>query len=177
MKIVHTSWISPEMSVMSLIWNLFAVPPHSAILFKSFQFQVDTWVLIFNEVTWAWYSQVTDKSTLSTAYLTHWGRVTHICVSKLTITGPDNGLSPGRRQDIIGTNAGILLIRTLGTNFSEISIKINTFSLTKMHLAMSSGRRQPSCLGLDVLSENSIEAPHYWPLWGDDRLTPLTKGP
>ena len=30
--------------------------------------------------------------------LTHWGRVTHICVSKLTIIGSDNGLSPGRRQ-------------------------------------------------------------------------------
>ena len=28
------------------------------------------------------------------------GRVTHICVSKLTIIGSDNGLSPGRRQAI-----------------------------------------------------------------------------
>ena len=83
--------------------------------------------------------------------LTHWGRVTHICVSKLTITGPDNGLSPGRRQAIIWTNAGMLLVRTLGTNLSEILIKINTVSLKKMHLKMSSGRRQPSCLGLNVL--------------------------
>ena len=33
--------------------------------------------------------------------LTHWGRVTHICVSKLTIIGSYNGLSPGRRQAII----------------------------------------------------------------------------
>ena len=33
--------------------------------------------------------------------LTHWGRVTHICVSKLTTIGSDNGLSPGRRQAII----------------------------------------------------------------------------
>ena len=33
--------------------------------------------------------------------LTHWGRVTHICVSKLSILGSDNGLSPGRRQTII----------------------------------------------------------------------------
>ena len=60
-------------------------------------------------------------------WLTHWGRVTHICVSKLTIIGSDNGLSPGRRQAIIWTNAGILLIRTLGTNFSEI-LKQNSFS-------------------------------------------------
>ena len=52
--------------------------------------------------------------------LTHWGWVTHICVGNLTIIGSDYGLSPGRRQAIIWTNAGILLIRTLGTNFGEI---------------------------------------------------------
>ena len=34
----------------------------------------------------------------------------HICVNKLAIIGSDNGLSPGRRQAIIWTNAGILLI-------------------------------------------------------------------
>ena len=46
----------------------------------------------------------------SLAYLTHWGRVTHICVSNLTIIGSDNGLSPDWRQAIIWANAGILLI-------------------------------------------------------------------
>ena len=54
--------------------------------------------------------------------LTHWGRVTHICVDNLTIIGSDNGLSPGRRQAIIWTNAGILLIGPLRTNLSEISM-------------------------------------------------------
>ena len=44
--------------------------------------------------------------------LTHWGRVTHICVDNLTIIGSDNGLLPGRRQAIILINAGILLIRS-----------------------------------------------------------------
>ena len=48
--------------------------------------------------------------------------MTHICVGKLTIIGSDNGLSSGRRQAIIWTNAGILLIRPLGTNFSEIVV-------------------------------------------------------
>ena len=72
--------------------------------------------------------------------LTHWGRVTHICVSKLTIIGSDNGLSPGRRQAIIWTNAGIWLIRTLGTNFSEILGEIHSFSFSKMHLKMSSAK-------------------------------------
>ena len=56
--------------------------------------------------------------------LTHWGRVTHICFSKLTtIIVSDNGLSPGRRQAIIWTNAGILLIGPIGTNFNEITTK------------------------------------------------------
>ena len=83
--------------------------------------------------------------------LTHWGRVTHICVSKLSIIGSDNGLSPGRRQAIIWTNAGILLIRTLGTNFSEILNEIHAFSFKKMHLKMSSAKWRPFCLGLNVL--------------------------
>ena len=82
--------------------------------------------------------------------LTHWGRVTHICVSKLTIIGSDNGLSPGRRQAIIWTNAGILSIGPLGTNFSEILIGIQTFSFRKMHLKISSGKWRPSCLGLNA---------------------------
>ena len=60
--------------------------------------------------------------------------MTHICVSKLTIIGSDNGLSPGRRQTIIWTNAGILLIRPQGTNFNEILIEIHTFSFKKIHL-------------------------------------------
>ena len=59
--------------------------------------------------------------------LTHGGRMTHLCVSKLTIIGSDKSLSPGRRQAIIWTNVGMLLIWTLGTNFSEILSKVHTF--------------------------------------------------
>ena len=83
--------------------------------------------------------------------LTHWGRVTHICVGNLTIIGPDNGLSPGRRQAITRTNAVILLIEPLRTNFSEVSIEIHTFSFMKMYLKMSSAKWRPFCLGLIVL--------------------------
>ena len=71
----------------------------------------------------------------------------HICVGKLTIIGSENGLSPGRRQAIIRTNAGILLIGTLGTNFSEILSEIHTFSQK-----MSPEKCQPFCLGLNVLT-------------------------
>ena len=58
------------------------------------------------------------------------GRVTHVCANKLTIIGSDNGLSPGRHHPIIWSNDGILWIEPLGTNFSENSIEIYTFSLT-----------------------------------------------
>ena len=64
---------------------------------------------------------------LAKIVLTHWGRVTHICVGNLAIIGSDNGLSPGRRQAIIWTKAGILLIGTLGTNFSDISLNRNLY--------------------------------------------------
>ena len=97
---------------------------------------------------------VTIKHIHSKLILTHWGRVTHICVSNLTITGPDNGLSPGRRQAVIWTNAGILLIGPLGTNFSEILIEINTFSFKKMRLKMSSAKWRPFRLGLNELNTN-----------------------
>ena len=83
--------------------------------------------------------------------LTHWDRVTHICVGKLTIIGSDNGLSPGRRQAIIRTNAGILLIRPLGTNFSDFLVEILIFSFKKMRLKVSSAKRRPFCLGLNEL--------------------------
>ena len=63
----------------------------------------------------------------------------HIC-GKQAIIGSDNGLLPDRRQAIIWTNAGILLIGTLGTNFSEILSQIYTFSFKKMHFKMLSGK-------------------------------------
>ena len=75
--------------------------------------------------------------------LTHWALVMHICVHNLTIIGSDNGLSPDRCQAIILTNAGILLNRTVGTNFSEILSEIHTFSFKKMHLKLSSAKWQP----------------------------------
>ena len=82
--------------------------------------------------------------------LTHWGRATHICVSKLTIIASDNGLSPGRCQAIIWNNDGILSIGLLGTNFSEILIGIHKFSFKKMRLKVSSAKWRPCCLGLNV---------------------------
>ena len=81
-------------------------------------------------------------------------RPTDTCVCKLTIIGSDNGMSPGRRPAIIWTNAGILLISPVGTNFNEILIKIHRFSFKKMHLKISSAKRWPFCLGLNELIFN-----------------------
>ena len=75
----------------------------------------------------------------------------NIFINQLTKIGSDNGLSPGRCQAIIWTNAGILLIGPLGTNFSENLSEIYTSSLKKIHLKMSLGKWQPFCLGLNVL--------------------------
>ena len=84
-------------------------------------------------------------------WLTHWGRVTHVCVGKLTIIAVYNDLSPGQRQAIIWINAHLLSIGPLWTNFSEIWIEIHIISFEKIHLKMSSGIWRPSCLGLIVL--------------------------
>ena len=88
--------------------------------------------------------------------LTHWCRVTHICFSKIITVGSDNGLSPGRCQAIIWTNARILSIGPLGTNFGEIVIDVQSFSSKKMHLIMSSAKWRPFCPGLNVLNHISV---------------------
>ena len=73
-------------------------------------------------------------------------------VDKLTAIDSDNGLSLGRRQAFIWTNAEILLIGPLRTNFSVKYVEIYIFSLKKMLLKMSSGKWQLFCLGLNVLN-------------------------
>ena len=88
--------------------------------------------------------------------LTHWGQVTHICLIKLTIIGSENGLSPGRHQAIIWTSAGILLIGTLGTNFSEILSEIHAFSFKKIRLKKSTAKWRPFCRGLNELNIKSV---------------------
>ena len=112
-------------------------------------------------ITWANVDPDPYRNIVSLGHneLTHWGWVTHICIGKLTIIGSDNGLSPGRRQAIIWTNAGILLIGPLGTNFSEVLSEIYTFSFKKMHLKMSSAKWRPFFLGLNVLTYWSLLRP------------------
>ena len=89
-------------------------------------------------------------------------RVTHICVEwhiwvcDLTIIGSDNGLLPGRCQAMIWTNAEILLIGPLGTNFNEILFETRKFSCKKIKLKMSSAKWQPSCVSLTGLTASLV---------------------
>ena len=51
--------------------------------------------------------------------------------------GSNNGLPPVRCQAITGTNTNLLSMRSLRINFSELLIKIHTFSFIKMCFEMS----------------------------------------
>ena len=82
---------------------------------------------------WPSLSSIYTGTSLEGLSLTHWGRV-----SNLTIIGSYDGLALGKREAIIWTNAGILLIGPLGTNFSEIVIEMHTFPFKKMHGKMLS---------------------------------------
>ena len=89
--------------------------------------------------------------------LTHWGRVTYIFVGNLTIIGPDNGLSPGRRQAIIWTNAGILLIGPWGTHFSEI------FNRNSYIFIQENAFQNVVCEMASILSRPQCVKPlYYW---------------
>ena len=115
-------------------------------------------------------------------WLTNWGQVTHICVSKFSSIGADNGLSPGRRQAIIWTNARKLLIRPFGTNFNEMLIEILTFSFLKMCLKVSSAKWRPFCLVPNVLNRknhNNVIKLLYLRIksWIHERLFPFSVTP
>ena len=78
------------------------------------------------------------------------------CISELTIIGSDKGLSPGQHQDIICNNAEILLIQTLGTNFSEILSEIQTFFIQENPFEnIVFEKWQPFCHSLNVLKESA----------------------
>ena len=91
---------------------------------------------------------ITDSVTNvgRTGLLTHWGRVTYICVGKLTIIGSDNSLSPERHQAIIWTNAGNKLLWNFNRNWN-IFIEENTFENVVCEMLFISS--QPQCVKVD----------------------------
>ena len=107
--------------------------------------------IYFRPLQYVWVWLVTTRGICKNVHLTHWERVTHIFIGKLTTIDSDNGLSPERQQAIICTNAGILSIGPLGTNFSEILIEIHISSFKTMYLKMSSAKWRLFCPSLIVL--------------------------
>ena len=101
-----------------------------------------------------------------TLFFTHCERAMYICIFSLTIIGSDNGLAPWRCHDIIWSNAWILLIGSLETNFCEILIGIKSFSFKKMHFKISSPKWRPFCIGLNMLDESATIFPAYCQLNG-----------
>ena len=152
---IISAWISNQMP--SKVWDEITYPFPN---FNGCPIEVCQW--ISNFIPHFMMDVITNPCML---LLTHWGRVTHICVGNLTIIGSDNGLSPGRRQAIIWTSAGILLFGPFGTNFSEILIGIQTFSFTKLHLKMLSAKWRPFYPGLNVLKFIPWSLVHAAPDW------------
>ena len=76
---------------------------------------------------------------------------THICVSKLNIIASDNGLSSCRCQSIIWTNARILFIEPLETNFIEILNQNSFIFIPANAFEAVAGKCRPSFLSLSVL--------------------------
>ena len=75
----------------------------------------------------------------------------HLCVNKL---GPNllvNDRSRNRCQAIIWSNPIIVLIGSLGTNFSETWTETHRFSFTEINLKVSSARYRPSCVRFNVV--------------------------
>ena len=74
--------------------------------------------------------------------LTHWGQVTHICVSNLTIIGSDNGLSPGGHQPNHYLHQHWNIVNWILGNKLQWNIQWEISSFWKMAAVLS----QPLCV-------------------------------
>ena len=86
----------------------------------------------------------------------------HICGSKITIIGSDNGLSPCRCQASHYLNQCWNIVHSNLRNFSEILSEIHTFSIKKMYFKMSSGKWLPFCLDLNELTLAQVMVSHHY---------------
>ena len=85
--------------------------------------------------------------------ITHWGWVTHICVSKLTIIGSDKRLSSGRRQAIIWTIVGIFK----GALRSQLQWNINRNpNIFIQGIVFESGVYEMAAILSQPLSDNNL---------------------
>ena len=109
MPVLHYLEDSSKMLLSSQIWKLLNF--HFPTNYTSF----NIWArqLVWNFKGYLWNSTQNTppihwkiQSIYNVENLTHWGRVTHIWVSKLIIIGSDNGLSPGQWRNIVNLGLG-----------------------------------------------------------------------
>ena len=129
----HKDWDRPPHCVSQRLWNSMLKcvitcgnNPHEFLSYNYFSKKVQWWKLF-----WCIYASV-----------------------KHTNNASHNSLSPDQCQSFIWTNAGILLIGSLGTNFNEIVIKIHVFLFKRIHLKMLAGKWGQFCLSFNVLNAN-----------------------
>ena len=138
------------------------------LVWSNYAGAIDAWQVVVNAgkvILWhSWFFQWYGNWSA----LTYWGRTMHICVRKLTMIGSDNGLSTGRRQAIIWTNAGILFIGPLGANFSDILI-IQDNTLEHVVCEMASVLSLPQCVNhyttQTVYIFRVLNVHQLWCLW------------
>ena len=99
------------------------------------------------------WDNLADTKPRNTAnVLSHWGRVTHICVGKLTNFVSDNGLLSGRRQGHYLNQCWNIVNWTLRENLQWNLIGI----IEENALKMSSTKWRPFCLSLNVLNKRNM---------------------
>ena len=135
------NWI---MDIHNWIMDIYCMINYEYLSFNSV-YVPSQWKMAFkcNAIS-HWLGTITEESLIRQNYIViiSWrpSDAYVICVGNLSIIGSDNGLLPGRRQAIIWTNAGILLIGPWGTNSDDILMKIIIFSFKKMRLKVSSAK-------------------------------------
>ena len=90
--------------------------------------------------------------------LTHWGRLTHLCVSELTIIGSDNGLSPSHYLKQCWIIVNWTLRNKLHWNFKwNSNIFIQENSLEHVVCEIASILSRPQCVNYGVSIVSTFE--------------------
>ena len=108
------------------------------------------YITYFNHLAYNIAYVVMLHSHMSNVALTHWGRVTYLCVNKLTIIGSDNGFVAWPVPSHYISQRWNIVHWTLS---NKLHWKVNRNSLVfiQEHMRMSSGKCWPFCLGPNVL--------------------------
>ena len=111
---------------------------------KVIHFCTNAGLLNCNSTIYAFQANLWLNGTPLSIQNTHWGRVTHICVSRLTIIDSYNGLSPPGAKPL---SEQMLEYCWLGPwEIQWNLIEIYTFSFMKIHWKMAVTLTRPHCV-------------------------------